>query len=122
MKKTMKKTTKPKVTIASLQEQVKELEDFKAKAEFRIECFKEDIAILEAENKKYQDGITKLEVLDNELKDGVNDLLKEYNDLEVQYTASDLILTTIEEIVDCGYNFFTAYLTLNEIKSILNSK
>lgn len=122
MKKTMKKTTKPKVTIASLQEQVKELEDFKAKAEFRIECLKEDIAILEAENKKYQDGITKLEVLDNELKDGVNDLLKEYNDLEVQYIANDLILTMIEEIVDCGYNFFTAYSTLNEIKSILNSK
>ena len=118
----MKKTTKPKVTIASLQEQVKELEDFKAKAEFRIECLKEDITILEAENKKYQDGITKLEVLNNELKKGVNDLLKEYNDLEIQSTASDLTLAMIEGMVDCGYNFFTAYSTLNEIKSILNSK
>ena len=28
----------------------------------------------------------------------------------------------IKGIVDCGYNFFTAYSTLNEIKSILNGK
>lgn len=116
MKKTTKpKVTIPKVTIASLTKQNKIL------LKDLIEVL-ENNRKLELEVKKYQDGITKLEVLDNELKDGVNDLLKEYNDLEVQYTASDLILTMIKEIVDCGYNFFTAYSTLNEIKSILNSK
>ena len=118
----MKKTTKPKVTIASLKQ---DLEKHQIESKNSFEVHKTLIqrnVELEAENKKYQDGITKLEVLNNELKKGVNDLLKEYNDLEVQSTASDLTLAMIKGILDCGYNLFTAYSTVNKIKSILNSK
>lgn len=122
MKKMMKKTTKPKVTIKSLQEEVDNL--LKSNRELIIEKANRamKIADLEAENKENKEILEKLKFINKEQANNISELVKELDGLEVQSTASDLTLAMIEGILDCGYNFFTAYSTVNKIKSILNSK
>lgn len=164
MKKMMKKTTKPRVTTASLSKENEQLQKDLIEAlesKRRLELEKksliliindqkddlvrlettivkvssnvvkvetENIALTDAkasllfEIKEYKEEVTKLNVLNNELKEGLDTLLKEYEDLEKDSVNNIVELTMIKAEISDGYNFFNAKSRLDFIKSILNSK
>lgn len=164
MKKMMKKTTKPRVTIASLSKENEQLQKDLIEAlesKRRLELEKksliliindqkddlvrlettivkvssnavkvdiENIALTDAkasllfEIKEYKEEVTKLKVLNNELKEGLDTLLKEYDNLEKNSVNNIVDLSMIRTEINNGYNFFNAKSRLDFIKSILNSK
>lgn len=164
MKKLMKKTTKPRVTTASLSKENEQLQKDLIEAlesKRRLELEKKSLILIindqkddlvrlettivkvssnavkvETENialadvkasllfeiKEYKEEVTKLKVLNSELKEGLDTLLKEYDNLEKNSVNNIVELTMIKAEISDGYNFFNAKSRLDFIKSILNSK